>query len=134
MHLAVDGYGGDPAKMWDVDLLKRFLSDYPVALGMTKLCEPTVLTYHAPKVEDSGVSGFVIIAESHISFHTFPTREYVNIDVFSCRSFDTERALQDVKDLFSLKEIRSWRLDRGLDQLERGKLHGTVESRGRASS
>ena len=132
MHLAVDGYGGDPTKMWDVDLLKKFLSDYPTALGMTKLCEPEVLTYNAPKVEDSGVSGFVIIAESHISFHTFPDRGYVNIDVFSCRSFDAERALQDVKDVFSLKEVRSWTHDRGLDELERRTARSTVESGERA--
>ena len=121
MHLVIDGYGGDPAKMWDVDLVRRFLADYPSVLGMTKLCEPQVLTYNGPKAEDSGVSGFVIIAESHISIHTFPHRDYVNMDVFSCKSFDNERALRDMKELFSLTEVRTWILDRGLDHLESRK-------------
>ncbi len=128
MHLAIDGYGATPSKLWDVGLFRRFLSDYPTALGMTKLCEPKVLTYHAPNAEDSGISGFVIIAESHISFHTFPNRQYVNIDVFSCRSFDSERAIRDVKDLLSLKEVRTWILDRGLEHLERGPAPESVDS------
>lgn len=118
MHLLIDGYGGDPAKMWNVDLVSQFLADYPAVLGMTKLREPNVLTYNAPKDEDSGVSGFVIIAESHISIHTFPNRNYVNIDIFSCRSFDNELALRDVKDLFDLDEARHWVIDRGLEHLE----------------
>ena len=118
MHLLIDGYKGNTEKMWDEDLVRRFLSDYPSSLGMTKLCEPQVLTYNGPRVEDAGVSGFVIIAESHISIHTFPNRDYVNIDVFSCKSFDNERALQDVKELFSLGEVKTWILDRGLEHLD----------------
>ena len=118
MHLAVDGYGGDLEKMWDEEVVRSFLRDYPSALGMTKLCDPQVLTYHAPKEEDSGISGFVIIAESHISIHTFPNRQYINVDVFSCKSFDDRRALQDVKDYFELHNVRTWVLDRGLEHLE----------------
>ena len=119
MHLLIDGYEGDPRKMWDVDLVRQFLEDFPVSLGMTKLCEPQVLTYQGPKVEDSGVSGFVVIAESHISIHTFPNRNYVNIDVFSCKTFDHERALRDAKALFSLGEVKTWVLNRGLEHLDR---------------
>ena len=126
MHLIIDGYGGDPAKMWDVELVRRFLEDYPSVLGMTKLCEPQVITYNSPKSEDSGVSGFVIIAESHISVHTFPHRNYVNLDIFSCRTFESERALTDVKALFSLEETRTWVLDRGLEHLDSQR---TVASR-----
>ena len=129
MHLVIDGYGGDIAKMWDADLVRRFLDDYPSALGMTKVCDPQVLTYNGPKVEDSGVSGFVIIAESHISIHTFPRRDYVNIDFFSCKSFDNERALRDVKDLFSLEEVRTWLLDRGLEHLAGREALETTRSR-----
>lgn len=118
MHLVIDGYGGDTAKMWDTELVRRFLTDYPDSLGMTRITEPRVLDYHAPKPEDSGVSGFVIIAESHISIHTFPEKSYVNIDIFSCRPFDHERALADATDLFDLTEVKKWLLDRGLEWLD----------------
>ena len=127
MHLVIDGYKGDPDKMWDVDLVRRFLDEYPATLGMTKICEPQVQEYHGPKPEDSGVSGFVIIAESHISIHTFPHRDYVNVDVFSCKAFDNERALRDVKALFSLGEVRTWVIDRGLEHLEAKRTRKAVE-------
>ena len=118
MHLAVDGYGGDLEKMWDEEAVRGFLRDYPSSLGMTRLCDPHVLTYNAPNDEDSGVTGFVIIAESHISIHTFPNRQYINVDVFSCKSFDNLRALEDVKDYFALDKVRTWVMDRGLEHLD----------------
>ncbi len=118
MHLVIDGYGGDIDKMWDEDLVREFLYQYPESLDMTRITEPSVLRYDAPKSEDSGVSGFVIIAESHISVHTFPRKDYINIDIFSCRPFDHDRALKDVKDLFALTEVKTWLLNRGLEWLD----------------
>ena len=120
MHLAVDGYGGDPEKLKDVDLVHQFLDEYPDAIGMTKIVPPQVYTYQGQKPGDWGVSGFVLIAESHISIHTFPYRDYVNVDVFSCKPFDNERALKDVKELFLFKEVKTWILERGLEYLEAG--------------
>ena len=126
MHLVIDGFGGDAAKLWDTELVRRFLDEYPDALDMTKITEPRVLEYDAPRPEDSGVSGFVIIAESHISVHTFPRKQYVNIDIFSCQTFDHERALQDAKELFDFDEAQSWLLDRGLEWLD--ERQGLVEA------
>lgn len=130
MHLVIDGYDGDVDKMWDRELVRDFLTNYPDNLGMTRITEPKVLEYNGPKVEDSGVSGFVIIAESHISIHTFPYRNYVNIDIFSCKSFDGERALQEVRELFAFQEIKHWLLDRGLEWLDGAQgLTETAEQR-----
>ena len=127
MHLVIDGYGGDIDKMWDEDLVRDFLYQYPDSLDMTRITEPTVLRYEAPKSEDSGVSGFVIIAESHISIHTFPRKDYINIDIFSCQPFDHERALADVKNLFDLAEVKTWLLERGLEWLD--ERQGLAEAR-----
>ena len=118
MHLVIDGYGGDTNKMWDMELVREFLIDYPDQLGMTRITEPKVLEYNGPVAEDAGVSGFVIIAESHISIHTFPLRNYVNIDLFSCKSFDADQAVADVKLLFGLSDVKTWLLDRGLEWLD----------------
>ena len=85
MHLVIDGFGGNTDKMWDQDLVRDFLTDYPANLGMNRITEPKVLEYNGPVVEDAGVSGFVIIAESHISIHTFPYRNYVTL-IFSLAS------------------------------------------------
>ncbi len=120
MHLVIDGYGGNIDKMWDEDLVRNFLYDYPESLDMTRITEPNVLRYEAPKSEDSGVSGFVIIAESHISIHTFPRKDYINIDIFSCQPFNHELAL------VGLTEVKTWLLDRGLEWLD--ERQGFAES------
>ncbi len=118
MHLIIDGFGGDASMMWDTARLREFLDEYPANLGMTKITKPEVLEYHGPNPADGGISGFVIIAESHISVHTFPHRDYVNIDVFSCKSFDHEQALADARSLFNLRQVKTWLLDRGLEWLD----------------
>ncbi len=115
MHLAIDGYGASSEKLKDTDMVYRFLDEYPDAIGMTKIIPPQVYTYHGKTPEDWGISGFVIIAESHISVHTFPDRQYVNIDIFSCKDFDAALSLEGVKTAFGLKEIKVWALDRGID-------------------
>ena len=115
MHLVIDGYGADQARLEDAAAIYQFLDEYPDAIGMTKITPPHVYVYAGQVPEDVGVSGFVIIAESHISIHTFPKRQYVNIDVFSCKEFDTQRAMAQLKERFGLQTVRSWTLDRGLE-------------------
>ena len=115
MHLAIDGYGASPENLKDTDVVYRFLDEYPDTIGMDKIIPPQVYTYHGKTPEDWGVSGFVIIAESHISVHTFPDRRYVNIDIFSCKDFDANSSLEGVKDAFGLNQVRAWTLDRGID-------------------
>ena len=118
MHLVIDAYGGDREKMWDEEVVRSFLSEFPSALGMTKLCEPQVLTCIAPKDEDSGVTGFVVIAESHISIHTFPNRDFAYVDVFSCKSFDRDKAYGDIMEIFGFDSADTWDLERGLEFLD----------------
>ena len=130
MHLVVDGYGGDAEALKNTELIYDFLDTLPDRIGMTKIIPPQVYTYHGEKSRDWGVSGFVLIAESHISIHTFPDREHVNIDIFSCQSFDQERALAEAKDLIQLQVVKTWVLDRGLEWLDsRQGLAETQEQR-----
>jgi S-adenosylmethionine decarboxylase len=115
MHLIIDGYNGNVQKMQDVDFIQQLLDVYPSRIGMTKISPPKVSKYTGSKPEDWGVSGFVLIAESHISIHTFPERSYINIDIFSCKEFDAEEAIRDLQQRFALSEVRSYILNRGLE-------------------
>ena len=130
MHLIVDGYGAPKEKLTDTDLVYTFLDGFPHAIGMTKIVPPQVYTYHGKTAEDWGVSGFVLIAESHISIHTFPERQYINIDIFSCKDFDATSSLDDVKRTFDLSEVKVWTLDRGIDYASpRQGYNGMVRER-----
>ena len=115
MHLIIDGYSGNAQKMQDVDFIYQLLDAYPSQIGMTKISLPQVSKYTGSKPEDWGISGFVLIAESHISIHTFPERSYINIDIFSCKEFDAEQTIRDLQQQFGLDEIRSYILNRGLE-------------------
>ncbi len=127
MHLLIDGLGCDAEQIADPEHVRRFLDAYPDAIHMTKVAPPSVHTYKGPKPEDWGVSGFVIIAESHISVHTFPDRGYVNVDVFSCKEFDAELAIEEIRGQFTMTEVRSWVLDRGLEHLDPATAKDVVE-------
>ena len=50
MHLIIDGYGGNVSKMWDVELVRKFLTDYPDNLGMTRITEPNVVEWCLQKL------------------------------------------------------------------------------------
>jgi len=112
MHLIIDGYSSNQKILRDEDFLRKWLENYPAKMGMTRISSPYVLKYVGPVLEDWGISGFVFIAESHIGIHTFVERNYINIDIFSCKDFDTEKAIEDFRERFHLVKLRTCLIDR----------------------
>jgi S-adenosylmethionine decarboxylase len=129
MHLTIDGYGKDPEIMKDEQFIYNILDSYPAQIDMTKISEPHVFRYIGSKPEDWGVSGFVFIAESHISLHTFVERCYINIDVFSCKDFNAEQVVKDFKEKFKLTRLssriinRDWAITELPEQPDTARLH-----------
>ena len=121
-HLIVDGSGCNKEKLADRILIEQVLHDYPAAIGMTKIGGPYIFDYQAPDPAYSGVSGFVIIAESHIAIHTFPELDYFTLDIFSCRSFDPEVAIEYIQQVLEVQQMDRILLQRGLSF--RGPHHG----------
>ena len=115
MHVTIDGFGGDREKLASEELVRELLDRYPGEIGMTKISEPHVRTYIGEKPEDWGVSGFVLIAESHITIHTFVEHRQVWVDIFSCKEFYATKAILDIKRAFGLKDITTRLLERGLE-------------------
>lgn len=107
MHLIIDGFGKNRNLLCDENLIYQLLNEYPDKINMTKISDPIVFRYAGSKPQDWGVSGLVFIAESHISLHTFVERSFINIDVFSCKDFDAERVIKDMRDRFELIKMRS---------------------------
>jgi S-adenosylmethionine decarboxylase len=110
-HLTIDGYDGSPALLNDEKLVLSCLDELSAALKMQQLAPPQV--YSAPDNhmrDPGGWSGFVVIAESHISIHTFPRRRFVSADVYTCHHgvdldfvvgfFSKKFALQNVETNF----------------------------------
>jgi len=114
MHVIIDGYGGDPDQLADENVVSVILERYPEMMGMTRITQPHVLRYTGSKPEDWGVSGYVMIAESHISMHTFPERRLVWADIFSCKDFDPAPVIEDFKRRFSLRHLDVQSIPRNL--------------------
>lgn len=114
-HLMVDAYTRFRENLENIDLIYEFLDVLPNRINMTKIMNPYVFYYDAKKEEDSGISGFVIIAESHISIHTFPNKNYLSIDVFSCKEFNTDLVKTYTYDLFDVHKMEVNELNRGLE-------------------
>ncbi|HEY7295818.1 MAG TPA: S-adenosylmethionine decarboxylase, partial [Dehalococcoidia bacterium] len=71
-HLVIDGFVDDPTRISAVEPIFDLLNSLPDQIDMTKIIQPYVFRYHGVVPEDWGITGVVIIAESHISIHTFP--------------------------------------------------------------
>ena len=121
MHLMIDGYTADRNLLWDATIVREFLEAYPSKLDMTPISSPNVVTYKGSNKSDWGISGVVLIAESHISVHTFPERNYLNVDIFSCKWFDSERASSEVAKLFGVERTETQLLERGIEYLSDGE-------------
>jgi S-adenosylmethionine decarboxylase len=121
-HLIIDGSRCNTRKLADRILVEQVLNDYPAAIGMTKIGGPYMFEYQAPDPAYSGVSGLVVIAESHIAIHTFPELDYFTMDIFSCKNFDHEKAIAYIKDAFDVEEMDRMLVQRGLSF--KGPHHG----------
>ncbi len=118
MHLIIDGYGGDSQLLAEGAVLEKLLDEFPAQIGMTKIAPPAVYRYVGSKPQDWGYSGYVVIAESHISFHTFPARNCLWADVFSCKDFDADKAIRLIKQAFALQDVQAQVLPRGFEFME----------------
>lgn len=115
LHLVLDGYSGDPEVIGDIHHIRKFLDEFPQHMSMTKVTPPYVFRYQGTTPQESGISGIVIIAESHISIHTFPAKRYVSVDIFSCKPFDVDEAVRGLVEYFKLVDFRHQVFDRGVE-------------------
>jgi S-adenosylmethionine decarboxylase len=112
-HLALDGYRCPVARLSNLDRIYELLDQLPDRIGMTKIMPPYVFRHQEKDPARGGLSGFVLIAESHISVHTFPARRFVNVDVFSCEPFDVQVVLVELRRAFQPGRMEWKLLDRG---------------------
>lgn len=113
-HLILDCYKCSSSAINDLETVAKFLKETPVKIGLRPLTEPMVWKFKdVSRWDKGGISGWIIISESHISVHTFVKQRFAVIDVVSCVEFDVEKTVEIVKETFKPKEIKSRLIDRG---------------------
>ncbi len=89
LHFMIDAYKANPSDLNDLSKIYHFLNDLPDRIGMHKLAPPTIVNASATATgkDPGGITGFVLIAESHISIHTFANKGFFTMDIYSCNDF-----------------------------------------------
>ena len=86
--------------------MKRVLQDLESeGLGESKSAKDLRNKLQERKNESYGYSSFAMIAESHLSIHTFPELEYFSFDCYSCKSFDVEKVKSVMNKFYDIREI-----------------------------
>ena len=80
---------------------------------MTPITQPYIFPYSGLVPEDKGITGVVIIAESHLSIHSFEEKGFTFIDIFSCKEFDVEKAVEHILQTFKPKSYERNLVQRG---------------------
>jgi len=105
-HLLVEFWGAN--NLSDMDVVREALESSAVAAGAT------LLHSHYHRFGDGGgVSGVSVLAESHITIHTWPERGYAAIDIFMCGDCDPRDCLPLLETSLRPREIEVQSLRRG---------------------
>ena len=112
-HLMIDCYEGNFEKLDSIENVYKVLDELPQLLGMKKIIRPYVIRYEGGGWDKGGICGFVLIAESHISIHTFPEDGFFTADIYSCKDFSEEKATDFFKKAFDAKKVETNFVKRG---------------------
>ena len=98
-HLLLELYRCDCEKLNDESFLRCILN------RAAKLANATVLNLISNKFEPQGVTAIALLAESHISIHTWPESNYSAVDIFTCgQNMMPERASQYLIEVLKAEE------------------------------
>ena len=109
-HWLIDCYGVDAARLADASMLEAMLCAAAADAGARKLFQHF---HRFDSTGESGVTGVVLLAESHITIHTWPERRFAAIDLFLCGDTRPERALARIEHELAPERTVTVRQQRG---------------------
>ena len=116
-HILAEYYGCDLHILNDLELLQNHMREAVIESGATIIDS----TFH--KFNPHGVSGVIVIAESHMALHTWPEYGYAAIDFFTCGDkVDPSKAFDYMNKKMKPQKHSSKELMRGLIEPETQKL------------
>ncbi len=133
-HIGFDCFNCNKKALNDEKKVKEFLIEISDAIEMKRLCKPVVISHKHEKKTESGITGFVIISESHISIHTYPEKGEAFIDVFSCKEFNETKAKNKIQEFFSPKKIEKLINFRGKGKFNLEKLSIPIKGKTNAKT
>ena len=105
VHLIIDLHGAQGLN--DIDLIERTLR------RCVDAARATLLHIHLHHFQPTGVSGVAVLAESHISIHTWPDAGYAALDVFMCGKADPDACVPVLREAFQAERVEVNEILRG---------------------
>lgn len=109
-------------KLNDVNFIERTFVEAALKSG----AEVREVAFH--KFAPQGVSGVVIISESHLTIHSFPEHGYASIDVYTCGDLDPTIAAEYIADALGSQTRETMELPRGMGPVQAGKARVTAHA------
>ena len=94
-HIVCELSGCDEQRLVDIDTIRTML------IEAAKVSRATIMESAFHRFQPQGVSGTVILAESHLAIHTWPEKGYAAFDVFMCGDAEPRKALSVFKAAFN---------------------------------
>ena len=108
-HLLLELKDCDAGLLNDMDYLREALAEVAELIGATAIKD----SFH--RFSPQGISGIVIIAESHISIHTWPEYSFAAVDVFTCGEvIEPSKAVKPMAEKLKAKSTSYIELKRGV--------------------
>ena len=108
-QILIEFYDCQSEALTDRDRIRQYMLEAARYAGATVISD----TFHHFKPD--GISGVVVIAESHISIHTWPEHRYAAVDVFTCGdSVDPWGVPHYLQEKLHAKSVSSMEIKRGL--------------------
>lgn len=115
-QILVEFYDCSESKLNDVSFIEETL------INAAKLSRATIISHNFHKFSPYGISGVVVIAESHIAIHTWPEYNYAAVDIFTCGDTIDPWIIQEhLKEQFESKNVSSMEMKRGLFKVPQGQ-------------
>ena len=110
-HIVCELSGCDPAALSDVDGIHAMM------IAAAKAARATIMESAFHRFEPQGVSGTVILAESHLSIHTWPEKGYAAMDFYTCGDHtDPWLACDHATDVLGAKSVLTTEFRRGIEK------------------
>jgi len=102
-HWIIEVYDADPRVLDNRDTLEEMLCE------VTRVYDVQILHSHFHNFQPQGITGIVMIAESHLTIHTWPEFGYAGLDFFTCgKKTDTEQLSEILKKFLRTQNVILW--------------------------
>jgi S-adenosylmethionine decarboxylase len=108
-HYLIDLHGCDS------DVIATVAQTEAALLDAARRCGSTIIEYDFHQFSPHGVSGVILIAESHFSVHTWPENDFAAVDIFtSGEKMQPDVAIRILEAAFRAKKVDVMKVTRGV--------------------